>query len=106
MGLRLALGAQRRDAVSLVLRQGLWLSAIGLAVGALGAWFAARLLASQLYHVRPGDPFTFLAAVALLALVAAAACYVPARAARPRRSCRSPALRLGQIGPAGLWKTG
>lgn len=81
IGLRLALGAQRQEAVALVLRQGLWLSGIGLAVGVLGAWFASRLLTSQLFHVRPGDPATFLAAGAVLAAVAAGACYLPARRA-------------------------
>ncbi len=81
IGLRLALGAQRREAVAVVLGQGLGLTTIGLAVGVLGAWFASRLLTSQLFHVRPGDPATFLAAVAVLAAVAAGACYLPARRA-------------------------
>ena len=81
IGLRLALGAQRQAAVALVWRQGLWLSGIGLAVGVLGAWFASRLLTSQLFHVHAGKPVTFLAAVAVLAAVAAGACCLPARRA-------------------------
>ncbi len=81
IGLRLALGAQRREAVAWVLRQGLWPCAIGLAGGVVGAWFASRLLAGQLFDVHPGDPAVFLAAVAVLAAVAAGACYLPARRA-------------------------
>ena len=64
-----------------VLRQGLRLAAIGLAAGCAGAAATARLLRGMLFEVQPGDPAIYLAAASLLALAAAAACYLPARRA-------------------------
>ena len=81
IGLRIALGAQRGDVMQHVVREGmalvLWGVGIGLAVGLA----ATRVLASQIYGVSPRDPLTFAAVAALLAGVALAACYVPARRA-------------------------
>ncbi len=81
MGLRMALGADARDVLRLVLGQGLTLAAAGLALGLIGALGATRLLASLLFEVKPADPLTYALVTAALALVALAACYFPARRA-------------------------
>jgi putative ABC transport system permease protein len=81
IGIRMALGAQTRDVLQLVVRQGLTLTLIGIAAGLLGALAATRLIASLLFDVRPNDLMTFAAISALLALVALLACLVPARRA-------------------------
>ena len=81
IGLRMALGASPRAVMGQVLRQGLSLAAIGLALGGVGAAAASRLLRGMLFQVRPGDPAIYAAAVALLAIAAASACYLPARRA-------------------------
>ena len=65
----------------LVLRQGLSLAAIGLAVGLAGAVAATRMLEKMLFQVKPGDPATYAAVVVLLAIVALTASYFPARRA-------------------------
>ena len=59
IGLRVALGARPRDILGMVLRQGTWLVLAGLALGGAGAWALTRLLAHNLYGVRPADPPTF-----------------------------------------------
>lgn len=83
MGIRMALGAQRRDILTLVVRQGMRLVVAGAAIGVVGAWAVTRLMQSLLYGVAPGDPLTFLMVTALLSVTALLACYVPAiRAAR------------------------
>jgi len=81
IGLRMALGASRADVFGLVLRQGLKLTVLGLAIGLAGALAATRLMASLLFGVKPTDPLTYLGVAALLALVAVAANYLPARRA-------------------------
>ena len=81
IGVRLALGAARRDIMSLVVGRGMRLAGLGLAVGVAGAYAAARLLSRMLYGVRPGDPLTFAAVVVALGTVALLACYLPARRA-------------------------
>jgi ABC-type antimicrobial peptide transport system permease subunit len=83
IGVRLAIGAQRRDVVWLVLRQVIWLSATGIAIG-LGLLLAVgRLLQQLLYGVRPADPVTIATVALLLGTVALAAAWVPAfRASR------------------------
>jgi putative ABC transport system permease protein len=81
MGIRMALGAQRRDVLGLVLAQGLRLTALGLAMGLAGALGVTRLLSSMLFGVSPGDPVTFTGVSGLLAGVAFLACYLPARSA-------------------------
>jgi putative ABC transport system permease protein len=81
IGIRVALGAQRRDVLALVLGQGFRLACMGIALGLTGALGFARLLSSLLFGVRPTDPFVFAGVAILLAGVSLAACYVPARRA-------------------------
>lgn len=81
IGIRMALGARRRSVVALVMGQGLALVAVGLAAGLAAAVFLSRLLADQLFGVTSTDPWTYGAVALGLALVAAAACLVPARRA-------------------------
>jgi putative ABC transport system permease protein len=82
-GIRMALGAQIADVLSLVLTRGLKIAAVGAAAGLLGAALLARSLATLLFGVRPLDPVTFGATAGLLALVSLAAAAIPAwRAAR------------------------
>ncbi|MDX2032924.1 MAG: ABC transporter permease [Blastocatellia bacterium] len=79
IGIRMALGAQVRDVLRLVIGQGLRLALLGAALGLLGALAATRLLTTLLFGVRPGDPLTFLAVGLLLLGVALLACWIPAR---------------------------
>jgi putative ABC transport system permease protein len=81
IGLRMALGARATQVVALVVRQGMGLCLAALALGLLGAALLSRLMGSLLFEVSPADPATFAGAAALLALVALAACLVPARRA-------------------------
>jgi predicted permease len=81
IGIRTALGAQRRDVLLLVLRQGLVLVLLGAAVGSAVAFGVTRLLQSLLYNVRPTDPITFVFVAALLIVVGALACSLPAQRA-------------------------
>jgi predicted permease len=79
IGIRLALGAQRRGIFRLIAAQGLSLSVIGIAIGIAGAALVSRTLGALLYGVRPLDPATFLTAPVVLAGVALVACALPAR---------------------------
>ncbi|MET0649041.1 MAG: ABC transporter permease, partial [Pyrinomonadaceae bacterium] len=81
VGIRMALGAQRRDVLRLVLREALALVACGVALGLAGAWAASRLLAGFLYGVSTTDPLTFLGTTAVLVAAALLAVLVPARRA-------------------------
>jgi putative ABC transport system permease protein len=81
IGLRIALGADPRRVLRLVLGEGLTLAVIGSGIGAVAAFLATRLLTSLLYGVSSSDPLTFVAVAVLLAAVALLACYVPARRA-------------------------
>jgi putative ABC transport system permease protein len=81
IGVRMALGAQISDVLALVLRQGLLLVGIGATLGLASAVAATHLLKSFLHEINPLDPFTFGIVVALLALVAFVACWLPARRA-------------------------
>ena len=81
LGIRMALGAQTNQVVKLVLRQGMFLAAIGLAFGLFAAFGTTRLAGSLLYGVNPGDPLVFSGVTSLLAMAALAACYFPARRA-------------------------
>ncbi len=80
-GIRMALGAARRDLVSLVVGQGLKLASIGMLIGLAGAFGVTRLLAFMLYQVSPTDATTFVCISLLFLAVAALACYLPARRA-------------------------
>jgi putative ABC transport system permease protein len=81
IGVRLALGAQRSDVLSLVLGYGLRLVAIGLLIGLAGAFMAARMLSTLLFNTSPADPATYGAVALLLVVVALIASYLPARRA-------------------------
>jgi putative ABC transport system permease protein len=81
IGVRMALGAQPMDVLSLVLRQGMGLTIVGLVVGIAIGSVATRVLSDMLYGVTPRDPLTFVGVPALLLLVAFLACYIPARRA-------------------------
>jgi len=81
MGLRVALGAQTRDVLRLVLGQGIRLILLGLALGLVASFALTRVLAGMLFGVTPTDPVTFVAVSLLLAGVALLACYLPARRA-------------------------
>ncbi|HEX8161832.1 MAG TPA: ABC transporter permease [Pyrinomonadaceae bacterium] len=81
IGVRMALGAQRRDVLRLILVQSLRLTLGGLAAGLVCALALTRVMSGLLYDVRPNDPLTFAAGSLLLAAVATLACYVPARRA-------------------------
>ncbi len=90
-GIRLALGAASRDLVSLVLGQGLKLTAIGLVIGLAAAFGITRLMSTILYQVSPTDPSTFTIFSLILLAIAGLACYLPARRAssiEPTRALR------------------
>jgi len=81
IGIRLALGAGRRDVLRLILTQGLKLVSLGVVIG-LGAAFAlARWMETMLFGVRPTDPLTFACIALLLIFIALLACWIPARRA-------------------------
>ena len=81
LGIRLALGAQRRDVMRLVLAHGMKLAGIGIAIGVAAAFGLTRLMASLLFGTGASDPIAFSAASIVLLLVAVAACCIPARRA-------------------------
>jgi putative ABC transport system permease protein len=81
LGIRIALGAQRRDVLRLVLAQGTRLTLLGVALGVFAALVLSRLLATLLFNVSATDPLTFAGVTALLAVVALLACFIPARRA-------------------------
>jgi ABC-type antimicrobial peptide transport system permease subunit len=81
IGVRIALGAQTRDVIVLVMGQGARLTAAGIALGLLGAFAFTRVLESLLYGVSARDPLTFAGIAALLAAVALLATWLPARRA-------------------------
>lgn len=81
LGVRMAIGALPHDILRMVLRQGLAITAIGVALGLAGALALTRILHGLLFEVTPSDPLTFAGVALVLALVAAVACYIPARRA-------------------------
>ena len=81
MGIRMALGAQRKDVLGLVMRDGMRLAMLGTLAGLGGALLLGRFLSGMLFGVGPADPVTYLSVLALILLVALVACFVPARRA-------------------------
>ena len=81
IGIRMALGAQQKQVLLLVERQGMLLVLAGVVPGIVGALFLTRLMSSLLFHVAPADPVALGAGIAVLLLAAFAACYLPARRA-------------------------
>jgi ABC-type antimicrobial peptide transport system permease subunit len=81
IGIRVALGAQRRDVIRMVLQQGMTLALGGVAIGLALAAGASRLLGSLLFGIGPTDPIAFCGAATLFCLIGLLACYVPARRA-------------------------
>jgi putative ABC transport system permease protein len=81
IGVRLALGAERRNVLSMILRQGLKLTLVGVGLGLLAAFAVTRSLTSLLYNVSATDPSIFAGVALLLIVVALLACYWPARRA-------------------------
>jgi predicted permease len=81
IGIRMALGAQRRDVLALVLGRGAVVTAVGVALGTACSLAITRLIGTLLYDVAPNDPLTLAAVAVTLAVVALVACYVPARRA-------------------------
>jgi ABC-type antimicrobial peptide transport system permease subunit len=86
IGIRMALGARAETVLGMIVLQGMRTTLVGVAVGLAGALALARLLRALLYGVGPADPATLAAVVAVLCLVALAACLIPA-------------LRAGRIDP-------
>jgi putative ABC transport system permease protein len=81
IGVRVALGAARRDVVGLIVGQGLRLAAAGVAIGLVGSFATTRVIGSLLYNITPTDPLTFAGASLFLAALAAVASYLPTRRA-------------------------
>jgi hypothetical protein len=81
IGIRMALGADTGRVLRMVVRQGLTLAALGIAVGAIGSWFLTATLESLLYGITARDPLTFAVVAVLLGAVAVAASLLPARRA-------------------------
>jgi predicted permease len=81
IGIRMAMGARPGSVERLVLRQGMLLTLMAISLGWPVAWMLSRMASSFLYGIQPHDPFTFIAIPPFLALVALAACYLPARRA-------------------------
>jgi putative ABC transport system permease protein len=81
LGVRVAIGAERRDILKLVLGYGMGMTAIGIAAGIIGTLAISRVFTNQLYGVSASDPLTFASTALLLLVVALVACYLPARRA-------------------------
>ena len=81
IGVRMALGAERRKVLGLVLRQGMILTVAGLAIGLASALALGRVLTDLVYGIAPNDPVTLSAAAVFLAAVSLTATYLPARRA-------------------------
>jgi len=81
IGIRVALGAERRDVLRLILGQGTKLALLGLGVGLVAAFLLTRLMSSLLYRISATDPATFASVTIILLSVALTACYIPARRA-------------------------
>ena len=81
IGIRMALGARRREVRTMFLRQGLTLSGVGLGVGLVAALALTRLMSSLLFGIEPTDVVTYVAAIGIILAAAALASYLPARRA-------------------------
>jgi putative ABC transport system permease protein len=81
IGIRMALGAQTGDVLKMVIRHGMGLTAIGLGLGSLGAWFLMKTMASLLFEVSANDLTVFVGVPFILTAVAFLACFIPARRA-------------------------
>lgn len=81
IGIRGAIGASRSQIVGMIMRQGLWRTGIGLAVGLVSAVLLSRLMVGMLFELKPTDPWAYLLVSVVLAGVAVASCYLPARRA-------------------------
>jgi predicted permease len=81
IGVRMALGAQPRDVLYLVIKEGAKFSFAGIALGLIGAFLGTRLMSSELYGISPLDPMTYLGVALIMAAVTLLACYVPTRRA-------------------------
>jgi predicted permease len=81
IGIRMALGAQRPELTSMFVRQGLWLTGIGIACGLAAAFVTMRLMSSLLFNVSPVDPATYATITACVMVTAYLACYFPSRRA-------------------------
>ena len=81
IGIRVALGAQRRTVLKLIIRQGMSLALVGAVIGLIAAFVLTRLMRGLLYEVEATDPLTFASITILLLLVSLAACWIPARRA-------------------------
>jgi putative ABC transport system permease protein len=81
MGIRMALGAQVKDVLKLVLKQGMMLTLLGEVIGLVGAFVLTRLIRGLLFGVTPNDAMTFVVVAGVLGVVALLACYLPARRA-------------------------
>jgi len=81
IGIRMALGAQPRDVLAMVIRQGVSLALAGMAIGFAAALALTRVMTGLLFNVKPTDPATFALIALLLVIVALIACYIPARRA-------------------------
>jgi putative ABC transport system permease protein len=81
IGVYIALGAQHRDVLQLVMKDGVKLGLLGIVLGLAGAIALTRLMVSLLFEVKPADPAILIGVALLLAAVAGLACYIPARRA-------------------------
>jgi putative ABC transport system permease protein len=81
IGVRMALGAQKVDVLSMILKDGARMTLVGIILGLAGAMALTRLMRTMLYGVSSTDPLTFISVAALLGAIAMLACYVPARRA-------------------------
>jgi predicted permease len=81
IGIRMALGAKQQDLTGLFVRQGLWLTTVGVAIGLTAAFLTMRLMSSLLFHVSPMDPGTYIGTALCVVGIAWLACYLPSRRA-------------------------